>query len=386
MAKRIVAWGGLLSLALIVSDLKAAGGIEYLDAMGGSQSSARGVNDAGYVTWYSTFTGPQGLSYRSYVRAPGGAAQDIGTLGGTNNVVSRSTWINAAGAIVGWSTPPTGLERAFIRPASGGSVQNAGVNSGNYSRGLTINDAGDIGGFIGHLPAPNNTEKAFIRYANGTVQEFPLLSGAQFMGVTTINNARDAAGYFAAGPTRHSFLRKDSDGVFQQLIEPSGTTGSHAQAMNNRGDIVGFLQFGSTAAHAFVRSVDDGVMHDLGVIAGGTNSSALDIDESGNVVGLSSIAGGGNRATLWLADFTLIDLDAWLDSTNPLAGANWTLNDARALNELGLIVGTGTYNDGAGGLPDGTRGFVLDASSIIPEPSMLVMLPVVLIFRRRRSC
>ena len=73
----------------------------------------------------------------------------------------------------------------------------------------------------------------------------------------------------------------------------------------------------------------------------------------------------------------MIDLDAWLDANNPTEGAKWTLIRARGLTDTGLITGDGYYNDGPGGLSDGTRAFLLDASSlVVPEPSSFVLLGI----------
>ena len=70
----------------------------------------------------------------------------------------------------------------------------------------------------------------------------------------------------------------------------------------------------------------------------------------------SAGAGGGSWATLWQTDAgnTAVDLDAWLDATNPTLGAYWTLTEAHGINNNGLITGSGIYNDGPGGLSDGT--------------------------------
>ena len=54
---------------------------------------------------------------------------------------------------------------------------------------------------------------------------------------------------------------------------------------------------------------------------------------------------------------------------------------------IGIIVGSGTYNDGPGGLSDGMRGFVLDGSSLlVPEPASLaaMLVPALLLARRRQ--
>ena len=70
----------------------------------------------------------------------------------------------------------------------------------------------------------------------------------------------------------------------------------------------------------------------------------------------------------------MIDLNTWLSATNPAEAAKWTLNYALGITDTGLIVGHGTYNDGPGGLSDGTRAFLLDASSLVPEPSSLMLI------------
>jgi uncharacterized membrane protein len=110
-------------------------------------------------------------------------------------------------------------------------------------------------------------------------------------------------------------------------------------------------------------------MVDLGTL-GGTSSHAYDINETGFVVGVADRAagnGGGSWATLWQIDAgnTAIDLDAWLDAINPTLGAYWNLKEARGINIDGLITGQGIYDDGLGGLSDGYRAFVLNASRLV---------------------
>jgi formylglycine-generating enzyme required for sulfatase activity len=65
----------------------------------------------------------------------------------------------------------------------------------------------------------------------------------------------------------------------------------------------------------------------------------------------------------------MINLDTWLDATDPTEGAKWTLYYASRVSDNGLITGYGLYDDGVGGMSDGTRAFILDASTLIPESS-----------------
>src|SRR5688572_27994445 len=77
----------------------------------------------------------------------------------------------------------------------------------------------------------------------------------------------------------------------------------------------------------------------------------------------------------------MIDLDAWLDQSNRTEGAKWTLAEARGLSNTGWITGTGIYDpDGPGGVAARDRAYLLDASSLVPEPSSLALTALGAIF------
>jgi len=62
-------------------------------------------------------------------------------------------------------------------------------------------------------------------------------------------------------------------------------------------------------------------------------------------------------------------------TAHPAVGSTLTIGNAWDINNNGLILGAGRYDDGPGGLPDGERNFILDASSLmVPEPSGLAVL------------
>jgi hypothetical protein len=75
----------------------------------------------------------------------------------------------------------------------------------------------------------------------------------------------------------------------------------------------------------------------------------------------------------------MIDLNTWLSTVDPTAASQWTLSEALAVNDYGLITGFGTYQGT-------TRAFVLDASSLVPEPTTLaLLLPACGMLLRRRT-
>jgi probable HAF family extracellular repeat protein len=122
-----------------------------------------------------------------------------------------------------------------------------------------------------------------------------------------------------------------------QMVE-LGTLGGHfsrANAINDRGEVVGASATGEGNTHAFLWR--DGRMVDLGTL-GGRHSIATAINNRGEVVGTSSTADGDSHAFLW-RDGRMTDLGT-------LGGAS-DFTMATDINERGDIVGD---NDGPVGL------------------------------------
>jgi probable HAF family extracellular repeat protein len=149
-----------------------------------------------------------------------------------------------------------------------------------------------------------------------------------------------------------------TSGVMTDL-GPSGSSFSVGQAINDRGDVVGWTNAGLNIDHAFLYSA--GVMTDLGTLAGFGTSLAFDINNAGQIVGSSEVANRESRGVLY-ENGALIDLDMLVD---PASG--WTIQVAYAINDQQQIAAWGCN----GGVCEALR---LDPVSAVPEPQTEAML------------
>jgi probable HAF family extracellular repeat protein len=127
-------------------------------------------------------------------------------------------------------------------------------------------------------------------------------------------------------------------------VKDLGTLGgnySSALGINDAGQVVGFASISSNSAHAFLyeRSATP-KMQDLGTL-GGNTAGAHDINDAGQVVGVSTTSSGSFHAFLHERSATpkMQDLNSLIP---PHSG--WSLEEARAINQRGQIVGLGERN------------------------------------------
>jgi probable HAF family extracellular repeat protein len=111
--------------------------------------------------------------------------------------------------------------------------------------------------------------------------------------------------------------------------------------INDAGQVVGFASTSEGVAHAFLyeRSATP-QMQDLGTL-GGNYSEARGINDAGQVVGVSTTSSGSFHAFLHERSATpkMQDLNSLIP---PHSG--WSLEEARAINQRGQIVGLGERN------------------------------------------
>jgi probable HAF family extracellular repeat protein len=284
-------------------------------------------------------------------------------------------------------------------PGAGGIMRDLGTLGGLSSEAFAINDLGQVTGYAQSDPnGPNPGTYAFIYTgtpgAGGVMKSLGSLAGPGSTGIA-INNAGQVAGTtpVAADGTTHAFRYDGAPGtgVMHDLGVSPGYAYGFAYGMNASGQVVGENDSADgNTAHAFIYKGTpgiNGVMTDLLPLPGGTISSAAGVNDAGYVVGISDIADGLHfHPVLWRPDGSIVNLEQWLASVNPAAAANWDLSDPfiTGISNTGLITGDAIYL-GAG--PDNGRdvAMILDASSLVPEPSCLLLLvSAPLMIRRKR--
>ena len=142
------------------------------------------------------------------------------------------------------------------------------------------------------------------------------------------------------------------NGVMTDLGDlPGGSDYSYANGINAAGQVVGFSD-ASTGDRAFLWQ--NGSMTNLGDLPGRSDFSVANgINAAGQVVGYS-YASTGQRAFLW-QNGVMSDLNSF----NGVAGSGFTMQEAKAINDLGQVVGSGSNSGGAG------HGFLLTLDTTV---------------------
>lgn len=313
-----------------------------------------------------------------------------------NTTQSHAYDINASGQVSGHATVNGGATRAVLW--ADGALTDLGVNAGNFNVAYGVNDVGQVAGYSFYVslpdaffwddgvvtalsergPIPGSEAHAIntggqvvgqvsyvltpgLRTARAALwQDGALLELAAF-GDTTCTTCRqddaawgiNASGQIVGVASRHAALWQN--GAATDL----GTLGGERSAafgINDSGHIVGQAQlpfaaptYGATRAFLW----KNGTMTNLGVLGNSSSySTAYGINASGQVVGSSTQPNGQQAGTdrgfLWQSG-VMYDL-------NSLVGTSeWTITEARAINDAGQIAATGFR---AGEIPVGFSGRV----------------------------
>lgn len=295
-----------------------------------------------------------------------GVLTDLGTFPG--GVDSFASGINDNGQVVGGADGPPITQHAFLYSngamidagSLGGTVLYDGFFPTTISAGRAINNLGQIVGESAY--GPHGADHAFL-YSGGVMTDLGTLASSSQSRAWGINDHGEIVG--DSGGFGHAFLY--SGGMMTDLGTLGGEN-SIAQGINNNGQIVGWANNAAGSGHGFLYS--EGVMTDIGSLPGGGQSGAYAINNNGEIVGTAAIVPDGQPVYVgeWHAILysggAMIDLNTRLDTSS----AGWLLEDAVAINDVGMIVGDGLFNGGTSSIP------VL--LTPVPEPSALVLLAI----------
>jgi probable HAF family extracellular repeat protein len=307
---------------------------------------------------------------------------DLGTLGGSD---CYPDGINNLGQVVGSAMVANETYHAFLFNGSG-PLHDLCPSSNTTSLALSINDNGEI---VGYFYEGNMSQQAF--YSNGvdplvnigigaagTSWAYDINNHSQIVGCTLngaviflgngqLKTIETGFGYAHAINDNGVVVGQSTDNGNAFPFRYNGLAplqnlgsfgmGGAALDINNSGQIVGYSYDNLGKAHAFLTNGNNS-LQDLGNLGGG-DSYAMAINNKEQIVGESTISDGTRHAFVCDANGSLQDLNGLIDSS-----LGWTLIQSRGINDLGQIVGIGTYNGN-------TRGFVLTP---VPEPSTLALL------------
>ena len=267
--------------------------IQDLGTLGGTLSFGLGIANSGEIVGSSQLAGD---STSHAFRVKHGVMFDLGTLGGE---LSYANGISSSGEIAGTSTTADHFYRAFL--FSRGNMMELGTLGGNESFGEAINRFGAVTG-VSYL-AGNSALHAFL-YQDGVMTDLgSLLGGSALFDVSAghaINDKGQVVGETVVSYDigHHAFLF--TGGKMIDLGTFGGSI-SIAHGINNDGFVVGEASLPNDQdRHAFLYIPDKGMTDLNSLIAAGSGWTlhvAQAINDKGEIVGFGLI-NGKSRAFL----------------------------------------------------------------------------------------
>lgn len=354
----------LFAAALAVPGAAALADPVYnVTVVAGLGSSAADINRYGDVVGSVTSAGnTHAFAYT------GGGYTDLGTLGGLNSFANA---INDAGQVVGGASTLGGDTHAFVY--SGGSLLDLGTLGGNSSVAYDINNHGVIVGSAATPDSPDNYYRQAFRYESGTMTGLGTLPGGAGSDAYAINNHGLIGGSSFQGEItmpEYPFYAVLFQGGSVYPIGASPLGDSAIYGLNDLGQAVGGIPDSSIlhGSHAFL--YEHGVITDIGFLdARFDDSIAWDINKLGQVVGTSAVllteSTYGYHGFLYDKDGGMIDLNSLID---PASG--WVITNASGINGSQQIAATACR----GGVLGDCYAVRLDLVAAVPEPESWAML------------
>jgi probable HAF family extracellular repeat protein len=293
-----------------------------LGTLGGEASAALAINNAGQVTGWAE---REDRFHEAFV-------WDNGVMTGLGMVEGRTvaTGINDHGVVVGTRHIGGGGQSEAFRWTSGEGTVVLPSLGGSQAEAHGINEHGQIAGWATTPDGPAHP----VLWDGGEPVRF---LGDVVGSASAINNLGQVVGTYEVVEWQTNLAFIWAPGQFT----PIGTLGgdnSAAWAINDASQVVGQAHRENYRWRQAI-SWQDGEVSLVGGL-GGDESRAYGINAAGQIVGESSTAGRDQRAFL-RHEGVLFDLNTLMPRQT-----NWLLRTAQAINDAGMIVGTGAVHDG----------------------------------------
>lgn len=268
--------------------------------LGGGRTEARALNNKGQVTGKS-YIGQKGPNYPFIWSADEGIT-NLGVIGGTNTGVGMD--IDDRGRVAGVMYAPNQPEGVpFVWDATSGLSDLRGSDGVGGSL-VATNAWGHAVGDVVSETTTTTAQPFFWTREGGRVYLGSL--GGAYQRVKDVNDKDQVVGESNTGkrradgtPIAHAFVWTATDGI--RDLTPPGSDRSKAQAINNKGQMVGSLTLSNGIAHAFLW---EGKQEGVDLAPGSADiSAAEDINEVGQIVGWRKsrtiLIRIGDRLTHW---------------------------------------------------------------------------------------
>jgi probable HAF family extracellular repeat protein len=275
----------------------------------------------------------------------GGSTLDLGTLGGSD---SHALGLNDAGQVVGASLTNEDVWRAFLY--TNGAMANLGTLGGTYSAAYSVNVAGEV---VGESETTDGRIMAFL-YANGAMRELGTLGGANSIAFA-VNSLHQVVGASeTSAKLSHAFVYRN--GKMADL----GTLGGDASGatdINDKSLIVGWsdVRYESGVQYVAGFLYSNGAMTPIRATTSQQEVWPFAISNSGVVVGeVSETEDDDGFAFVWDRINGMRNLNDLID---PALGC--TIYSAFDINDFGKIVAIGDCAEGNYEWEEQTVGFLL---------------------------
>jgi probable HAF family extracellular repeat protein len=308
--------------------------IPSIVAAGGSMS-ASAINDRDEVVGNATQPGGApffGTGPAFFYQHSTGAVNQL-TFGSEQN--SFAFGINDGGIIAGYAETPD-PPQAVLWSRIGGAE-----GLGPLTIAMAVSNRGTVVGSSGSFVFPSPFAVVW-NGPNHVLAPLPLLPlpppppfclGHPASNAVAINNKGHIVGWVEDAGDCVGGAVEWQDGRIT-LLAPNVTTFNVANGLNDIDDVVGV-----SGDHAFL--YHRGILADLGMLPGDASSSANAINNKGEIVGVSVAADGvTSRAFIYL-NGQMYDLNTLLDTASPIAGSV-KLEEAVGINSHGCIAANGT--------------------------------------------